>query len=117
MVYLTKAKYIAHLKYKFTLILTALTPFLIVIAVFLSGGGHGYFEPLIFLFPFSAVSMLFFNEINLFFAMLSLVQYPVYGFIIERSKTRKRKGAVLLIASIHISIAVVVYILSPEHFS
>ncbi|HEX8334842.1 MAG TPA: hypothetical protein VF622_19615 [Segetibacter sp.] len=41
--------------YKWTLRLTLLTPPLLFIAILFMGGGHGWFEPAMLLFPFGMV--------------------------------------------------------------
>ena len=102
---------------KWTVRLGITTPILIVIVVFLAGGGHGYFEPIIFLFPFPSISILVFDEINLGFALIALIQYPIYGLLIDKIKNKQeviRTGLAIIIS--HTSVAIVTYILRPEHF-
>lgn len=103
---------------KWTVRFGIITPILIVIAVFLAGGGHGYFEPIIFLFPFPSISILVFDEINLGFALIALIQYPIYGLLIDKIKNNHkvmmRTGLAIILS--HTSVAIVIYIFRPEHF-
>lgn len=102
-------------QYRWTIKMALWTPVLILISILLMGGGHGYYEPMIFLFPFSAILFIWFEEINLIFLFVSLVQYPVYGLLIDRFGKRI-SYTWLLILSIHLIIGILAYSITPEQF-
>lgn len=95
--------------------MAVLTPVLLIIVIFPMGGGHGYFEPLFFVFPFAAIMFLWFDEINLLFVLISLLQFTAYGFIIDKLPLR-RTTVVVGIMVIHVMLALITYQLRPEHF-
>ncbi len=95
-------------KYKTTLILTILTPVLLAIVVLLTGGGHGYYSPGIVLFPTSLVSFSIFGRLEFPFVVLGIIQYPIYGFIIDRL-TNKQK-ATLTIFTVHIVLVIITFL-------
>ncbi|MFV8345598.1 hypothetical protein [Flavobacterium sp. ZB4P13] len=99
---------------KWTLRFGMLTPILILIAIFLAGGGHGYFEPIFILFPFSCISIIFFNEINLLFIFIALIQYPIYGLLLDKMKV---KNIAFFIILAHLFLAITTYVLRPINFS
>ena len=105
------------LDFTWTIRFGIITPLLIVVAVLLAGGGHGYFEPIIFIFPMSAISVIFFQEIKIGFALLALIQYPLYGFLIDQIKDEtNRKLIAVLIIVFHILIAFLIWIYLPQNF-
>lgn len=76
--------------YPATSILTILTPFLLLLVIFLMGGGHGYYEPAIVLFPTGLISFSLFDEIIIPFMVLAVIQYPVYGLLIDKSNNKRK---------------------------
>ncbi len=102
-------------KFRWTIIMTILTPLLIVVSIFLAGGGHGFYEPIIFLFPFSAISFIWFNKINFSFITMALLQYPIYGITID-SFRKKIKFISLYLFFLHLTIALIAYAIRPEQF-
>jgi hypothetical protein len=93
-------------KYKWTLRLSVLTPILLMFSVFIMGGGHGYFEPTICLFPWATVSIIWLSTLTLPYIIVGLIQYPMYGFLID--KTDKKGRAFLLILLIHMILAIII---------
>lgn len=105
------------LNLKWTIRFVLLTPVLLFIAVFLAGGGHGWYEPAIMLFPFGLISILFSRSIELPFIILAILQYPVYGLLIDSIGTRKSiKWTVISIALIHILLAGVILTLRGKNW-
>lgn len=103
--------------FKWTIKLILLTPVLLFIVVFLAGGGHGWYEPAIVLFPFGLISILFFRSIELPFIILAILQYPIYGLLIDTIGIRKSiKWTVISIALIHIVQAGVILTLRGENW-
>jgi len=102
-------------KYKWTIRLTVLTPFLLVLAIFLMGGGHGYFEPTFVLFPLATILFFWYHTMNPAFLCMALIQYPLYGFILD--KYRQRLPYIgLLIILLHLLLAILSYSICPEIF-
>ncbi|MFY7665654.1 hypothetical protein [Flavobacterium sp.] len=87
------------MKYKWTIRLSFLTPFLLIIVVFLSGGGHGFYEPAVAFFPLGMLACLWFNKLSLINVILAVLQFPLYGFLIDRF-TFKRISYLLLIVHV-----------------
>jgi len=105
-----------RVKYKWTLKLIIWTPISILISFILAGGGHGYYEPMIFLFPFSAILFFLFKEINSAIPLLIvLIQFPIYGLLLD-SLERQLKSTWLLFLLFHLIIGVVAYSVRPEQF-
>lgn len=101
--------------YKWTLILSLLTIPLLIIAVFFAGGGHGSYLPAIFLFPFSLVSFLLFDSITIPFIIIAILQYPVYGFIIDNVKrSGKNQWLPFVVLFIHVLLAVIIMSITGE---
>ena len=95
-------------KYTWTIRFIYLTPLLLIFAVFLMGGGHGFYWPAIVLFPFGLVSICFFNRIEFPFVLLALLQYPLYGVFMDRLSNRT--AAILTIATVHLILAVIIFL-------
>ena len=93
-------------KYTWTTRLSLLTPVLLLISVILTGGGHGYFEPAICLFPCATISVIWLSVLTLPYIIVGLFQYPLYGFLIDKSK--KKKTVVFVILTIHLILAIVI---------
>ena len=93
-------------KYKWTIRLSLLTPLLLLISVFLMGGGHGYFEPAICLFPCATICVIWQTTLTLPYFISGLIQYPLYGFILD--KTQKKKKASLVILVLHFILAILI---------
>lgn len=90
-------------RFMFTVVLSLITPLLILLAAYLAGGGHGSYETAIILFPWGLISIVFFSSIKLPFIILAIIQYPVYGLIIDKTLgTHNIKRAAMSIASIHL---------------
>jgi len=85
-----------------------LTILLLPLAVILTGGGHGYFEPLIFLFPFAALGFLIVGKMNLAFIILGLSQFSIYGYLLDR-QSGKIKLTVLVIIIFHLTLSAIIY--------
>lgn len=73
----------------------------------LSGGGHGFLQPLYIVFPYSILlTQIFTEELWLLF-LIMFIQFPIYGFIIEKWKT---KTTLILVFLIHIIVVVCVFL-------
>ena len=96
-------------KYRYTLLLSLLTPLLLLPVVFLMGGGHGYYTPAVVLFPFGMMGTVFQQTISPPFVILAIVQFPIYGFLIDRFENKK---TVYCITGIHVLTAVLTLVLT-----
>lgn len=102
-------------KLNWTIKLSIIGLLLLLINFFVIGGGHGYFELLFFTFPFPCLILNVFDEINLFVIFLLFVQYPFYGFILDRNP-EKIKNVMLLIGLSHIVFSIIAYENMPIGF-
>ncbi len=93
-------------KYVITTILTLLTPLLIALVVYSAGGGHGSYFPSLVLFPSGCVSFSLFGEVTVPFIFAALLQFPIYGIIIDKS--RKKLLAFVAVVVYHIGLIVLI---------
>lgn len=75
-------------KYNWTLALSILTPFLLWIVMYLMVGGHGHYLPGIILFPTGLISFTIFRELTVPFMIIGILQFPVYGLLIDKSSNK-----------------------------
>lgn len=102
-------------KYKWTRRLSLLTIPLLVVVVLSMGAGHGSYLPAMFLFPFGLVSIVLFREITIPFVIIAILQYPVYGFVIDKVKnSEKYKWIAFLILFVHLLLAMVIIGMTGE---
>jgi hypothetical protein len=103
-------------KYNWTLKLSFLGIVFLVINFFIIGGGHGYYEPLYFLFPFPCLFLSFSDVFSPFLlSVFFLSQYPIYGLILDKNRT-KLKSVGLVILTLHLVFAFIAYYYRPENF-
>lgn len=72
--------------YKWTKRLSLFTPLFLLIALFLMGGGHGTYIPMMLIFPWGSLLLIWKDYISVFTILLAIVQFPVYGLIIDKLK-------------------------------
>ena len=72
------------------------------------GAGHGSYIPAIFFFPFSMLSILLFDQITIPFVIIAFIQYPLYGFLIDKTNNNTNKSILLLLLFLHILLAVII---------
>ncbi|WP_143075922.1 hypothetical protein [Parafilimonas terrae] len=96
-------------KYKWAILFSLLTIPLLVIAIFFAGAGHGSYAPAIFLFPFCLISLPLVGQITAPFIVMAILQYPIYGFILDAFKrSEKYKEVIYLILFTHIALAITI---------
>lgn len=101
--------------YKWTLRFTLWTVPILFFVVLLMGGGHGSYVPAILIFPFALLSFPLFDELTIPFAILGILQYPIYGFLIDRIiMANQRQWPILLICIVHIMLAIVILLLTAD---
>jgi len=88
---------------------------LLLIVVFLMGGGHGMYEPAILLFPFGFIGILYSQSIELPFILIAILQYPIYGLLLDITGSRKTfKWTVVTILTLHLLLAITVLMFRGE---
>jgi hypothetical protein len=99
-------------KYQTTTRLSILTPFLLIGVIFLMGGGHGFYAPGILLFPTGLISFSIYHELQIPFIILAIIQYPVYGLIIDKSINKPK--SILFILLFHLGLSLLVFMTTNE---
>lgn len=104
-------------KCKWTFRLSLLTIPLLFVAILFMGGGHGTYIPAMALFPFGLISTILFDRITTPFVVLAIIQYPFYGFIIDKARqTNKGKVVLSIIIVVHIILAVLLISMRGENW-
>ena len=98
--------------YKTTSTLSILTPFLLIGVFLLMGGGHGYYAPGIFLFPTGLISFSIFNRLEVPFIILGILQFPLYGLLIDRAGNKAKTA--LIILAFHIGLALLTFMTTND---
>ena len=90
----------------------------LVVAFLFAGAGHGTYLPAKVLFTYTMLSTVHLESISGLFLIIALVQYPVYGLILGwAAKTHNFRFAFGMIATLHVSGAVLCFLLIGENFS
>jgi len=100
--------------YKFTILFSLLTVPLVAFVIFFGGGGHGTYVPFLVLFPLGLIGTFVSDNIKILFFILGLFQFPVYGFLMDKFKSRK---AFLFIFLFHISIILIILLFNFKSYS
>ena len=94
------------MKLKWTFRLSILTPLIMIATIVLVGGGHGTNVPLIFFYPILFIIEL--NEEDILTWSVMLIQFPVYGLLVDITRNHWMKGiAIALIIIIHAGQAII----------
>ncbi|MEI7489163.1 MAG: hypothetical protein WCJ72_17485 [Chryseobacterium sp.] len=83
-------------KFQWTIIFSFVTPILLLLVVFMMGGGHGTYIPTIILFPFGMIGTIFQKSITVPFVVLGLLQFPIYGYFLDILKNSIYKYLILI---------------------
>jgi hypothetical protein len=70
------------------------------------GRGHGYYSPAKVLFPWGMAAAIWQDHLSMIAVSIAVLQYPLYGIIIDRSA--KKKIAVAGLLKLHIILATIV---------
>lgn len=84
---------------------------ILIIVIFLMGGGHGTYLPAKLIFPYAMIIALINNKIGVFAIILAIVQIPIYSILIKKSLRWK-----FLILVVHIVIAIICLYMPTEAF-
>ena len=80
----------------------------LLLAVFAAGGGHGTYLPAKILFPFAMLATVFGRSVTLFYAVLALLQFPIYGLLLGAAfRSRRFLLCVIILSCAHFSVAAV----------
>lgn len=105
-------------KYKWTIRFSLLMPLLVIIAVVLMGGGHGWCQPAMTLFPWGMIGTLWQDTITLPSLITGILQYPLYGLLIDKTDHRVHKKSLTLILILtHLVLAGLIIINSSEQWN
>lgn len=104
-------------QYKWTVKLCLLTPLLLIIVFFAMGAGHGTYIPAMGLFPFGMLGVLFQDRISVPFIIVAIIQYPLYGFIVDKANSSQQlRLSLLTILMAHIALATLILMLTGENW-
>lgn len=100
-------------KFAFTILFTILSPVLLLFSLLATGGGHGNFEQLVFLFPWMfccgfLLSFLdgFTNRFT-FGIFLAILQFFVYGAMLDWFRARNEiRFGLILVTMFHVVLAI-----------
>lgn len=101
------------LRYKWTIRMAAITPFLIFFCIIFMGGGHGTYVPGMLLFPVATSNIIWQDALWPPLLLLSLFQFALYGFIIDKIQKKVRSAILLLIFHLIWAFAII-YLRGPE---
>lgn len=90
---------------------------LLLLSLYLTGGGHGYYVPLLICFPWMGLGLVLLPDAAWPVA-LGLLQYPLYGLALDQSATTnqtKRTGAFLILT--HLLLAAAALLLRGSNWS
>ncbi|MBB4801158.1 hypothetical protein HNP37_001197 [Flavobacterium nitrogenifigens] len=88
-------------KYKWTINLSIATPMILIGSIIISGGGHGFTDQLIVLFPWASVFLSL--DVEFLFCFFALIQFPIYGLLYDKAFNKIK--TLLVISIIHFLIA------------
>lgn len=102
--------------HKWTIRFAVLTPVLVIICMFLIGGGHGWYTSAIVLFPWATLNTAWQNHLSEQCIFVGLLQFILYGFLIDITKNSKAQILVLVgILVLHVTLTILILTLrNPE---
>jgi hypothetical protein len=102
--------------YKWTIRLSLLTPVLIIICIFLMGGGYGWYTPAIVLFPWSMINIVLQDHLSFSLLIIGMFQFIVYGILLDKTRgTHSQRGTRMVIFFSHIFLVALILVLNnPE---
>ncbi|MCC9165602.1 hypothetical protein [Pontibacter harenae] len=98
--------------YKWTSRLTLFCPVFLIIALLLAGGGHGWLEPAIILFPLGLLSIVVTDSLNVVSLLLAVIQYPLYGLLLDKAQAiNQLKRFTISILLFHLLLVVIILVM------
>jgi len=101
------------LNYKWTKRFSLITPILIIICIYLGGGGHGLYKPTMVLFPLATLNLAWQDQLSIPFMIVGIFQFIIYGFLIDNTKNKKLVIACILLLHI-IMVFIILMLKNPE---
>ncbi|MGG7467044.1 hypothetical protein ACVVIH_23735 [Chryseobacterium arthrosphaerae] len=98
-------------QYKYTMTFSLLSLPLMVFVIALAGGGYGSYWPFLVLFPFSMTGSFFNESISTYLFVAGLLQFFVYGFLLDKMNPRKVLPFVFII---HVLCVFTVFMLKKD---
>jgi len=98
---------------KNTLFFSLLTIPLVFLVIFFGGGGHGSYLPFLVFFPVGIVGVFVSESFKTLFFILGLLQFPSYGFLLDRFQNRK---TIFLISVFHALVICLVLVFKNDAF-
>ncbi|MCX8523640.1 hypothetical protein OF897_06860 [Chryseobacterium formosus] len=93
-------------KYKYTNLFGIITIPLIFICIFFAGGGHGTYTPIAAVFPLGFIGIFLDNErIATLFYIFAVLQFPIFGYVIDKYGLKKALPFIILVHSLLVVIA------------
>jgi len=90
---------------------------LLYLAVAAAQVGHGTYVPAMMLFPYTMLSAVALDAITAPFAIVAVIQFPLYGILVWIGLMRNRSGAVATtLAVLHLLAAFGCYLAVPVSF-
>ena len=75
------------------------------------GGGHGWYEPAMILFPLGTFNTIWQDHLSIPFVALAIIQFHIYGFIIDKLRQHgKARWTAILILLFHIFLTTLILI-------
>ena len=82
------------------------------------GGGHGWFEPAMFLFPFAMLIWSLKISMAWAFVLAGIMQYTAYGLLVDYFKEKKKERlAIVLLLVAHLIVAFLLLLYFKNHIS
>lgn len=80
------------------------------------GGGHGWYTPVVMLFPWATLNIAWQGHLSETFMVAGAFQFVLYGILIDKAKGTKRQNLVMVgIMLSHIMLAILILTLkNPE---
>lgn len=103
-------------RYKWTRRFGLLTLPVFIITAMLSGGGHGFIFPMIFLFPVTAIVKTLPENQDALIYVLPFIQSISYGLIIDKMRqNEKAVDRVWIVLLFHVTVATATYLLVTDY--
>src|SRR5688500_11113407 len=100
-------------RYKWTIRMAVITPLLIIICILFMGGGNGTYVPGMLFFPIATSNLILQDVLIPSLLFLSLFQFTIYGFIVDKSHNKPRVTILLFVFHLVWALAII-YLRRPE---
>ena len=94
----------ATFRHRYLIFGASLTPIALVVAAASAGGGHGSYAAARALLPFACLVLGDYGGAALIVSTMAVIQWPIYGWILDRATLKVWAGAGIAIA--HLGICV-----------